>query len=226
MNAYPFSTAMIKSYQVAKAVDNETSDPTIDRKIAMTEFKKKLELDNRPIDAPDDDDDGIIIGDKPNEVKFVEDDPTIEPEPKKEKKSDYEESILDKTIDLELPMSKIHVILRQPTLQDEEELMAQIPFTRKKETDLINETLIIKQFEEYDPGAKVPCQVVSDRTDILYGYQTLPSMDKIKIFDEFQEHFGKYGIDLKSKFVCSNCGEENDMEVDIVIQFFRMVATS
>ena len=205
MNAYPFSTPMIKSYQVAKAVDVDIADPIIERKIAITELKKKIELDNRPIDAPDDDD-FVIVGEKSEEVKFVEEDLPQEPEPEVENKSEYEESILDKTIDLELPVSKVHAVLRQPTLYDEEELMSQIPFTRKKETDLVNETLIIKQFEEYDPGAKVPCQVVTDRTDILYGYQTLPPMDKIKIFDVFQEQFGKYGIDLKSKYVCSNCG--------------------
>lgn len=229
MNAYPFSSAMIKSYQVAKAVDEETMDPLIERKIATVELKEKLKLDTRPIDAPDDDD-GIVIGDKPN-IKYVEDeDPVVEPpEPEvkiEPKKSKYEESILEKTIDLELPISKVHAILRQPTLADEEELMAEIPFTRKKETDLVNETLIIKQFEEYDPGAKVPFQVVTDRTDILYGYQTLPPRDKLKIFEVFQKEFGQYGIDLKTKFVCETCGEENDMEVDIVVQFFRMVATS
>lgn len=225
MNAYPFSSSMIKSYQVAKAVDNEVMDPVIERKIAIVELKEKMKLDTKPIDAPDDEN-GIILGDKPD-IKFVED---MEPEPKverkEEKKSKYEESILEKTVDLELPISKVHAILRQPTLADEEELMGEIPFTRKKETDLVNETLVIKQFEEYDPGAKIPCQVITNRTDILYGYQTLPPMDKIKIFEVFQKEFGQYGIDLKAKYVCEACGEENETEVDIVVQFFRMVATS
>lgn len=219
MNAYPFSVPMLYSYKIAKAVDENVHDPVIERKLVMNEVKRSIvELDDRPIDAPDDDD---------MTVKFVEEDEVIQkPELEESNIKQCEESILERTIDLELPISKVHVIIRQPTIKDEEDLMAEIPFVNKKDSDLIHETLVIKQFEEYAKGSKIPTQIVSDRGDILYGYQTLPPMDKIKIFDTYQEQFGQYGIELKSSYICDSCGEKNEMEVDIVSQFFRMVAVS
>ena len=124
-------------------------------------------------------------------------------------------------MNLELPISKVIAVLRQPTISDEESIMKSIAFAQKKQADLINETLVIKEFQHQAPGQRQP-QVINNREDILWGYQSLAPRDKLKIFEEFQKEFGKYGIDLKAHYTCGNCETDNDLDIDIVVQFFRM----
>jgi hypothetical protein len=45
----------------------------------------------------------------------------------------------------------------------------------------------------------------------------------MKMFDEYSENFGKYGIELKQDFNCKECGATNSLEIDIFNQFFRLV---
>ena len=220
MVAYPISAAMKNTYKIAKAVDNEVYDLEIEKALNKPTYKKQpvgMPKDIADLEFADDDDDGIILGEKPNIIK-EEIEPVI-PE------SDDEDSILTKRIDLELPISKVHAIIKQPTLWDEERVMDAVPFAQKKQTDLLNETMVIEQFEQYKLGAKVPNLIINNREDILYGYQSLPSLDKIEIFKKFQDTFGQYGIELKTKYSCSECGEPQELEVDIVVQFFRLLAT-
>jgi len=101
-----------------------------------------------------------------------------------------------------------------------------VPFLQRKQNDLINETLIIKRFEVYVENDTLPRQVITNREDILSGYQSLPNLDKKSIYDSFKENFADYGINLSTAWDCLNCGQENTMDVEIVTQFFRMVALS
>jgi len=229
MNAYPGSENIKNSYKIAKVTGDAEYDPEIERAIIDTkppeEMPKNIAKFNYKIDDPDDDD-GIIIGDK--KVNYVEDEPKPIEEPVKESKPivSNSESILDKRLDILLPVSKVHAIIKQPTLFDEEKSLKSIAFAQKKQIELMNEIMIIERFEQYNVGDKVPSVIITEREDILFEYEKLPPRDKTEIFKKFYDAFGQYGIDLKTKYACSQCGESNELEVDIVIQFFRMVARS
>jgi len=231
MNAYPGSESIKNSYKVARISGDADYDPEIEKAIADTKppqgMPKEIAKFDYKIDAPDDDD-GIIIGEK--SVDYVEDEP-IQPPVKIEeliKKASTPKytSILDKRLDIILPISKVHAILKQPTLLDEENSLKSIAFAQKKQTDLMNEIMVVERFEQYNVGDKVPSVVISEKEDILFEYEKLPPRDKTEIFKKFYDEFGQYGIDLKTKYACSKCGELNELEVDIVVQFFRLVARS
>ena len=127
---------------------------------------------------------------------------------------------------VKLPISGIIAILRQPTINDEFQILNDVPFLQKKQTEIINETMIIKRFEEHDPDQKRPAYKIENREDILKGYRSLPNLDKKEIYDRFKEYFADYGIEIKTNWDCLDCGAENDMEINIVSQFFRMVSVS
>lgn len=231
MNAYPGSESMKNSYKVARVTGDADYDPEIEKEIAKDiappkGMPKDIAKFDYNIDDPDEDD-GIIIGDKKG-ISYVDDEKEIpEPEPKKEEtKVVGSGSILDKRLDIILPISKVHAIIKQPTLVDEENSLKSIAFAQKKQTDLMNEIMVIERFEQYGVGDKIPSVVISEREDILFEYEKLPPRDKMEIFNKFFDEFGQYGIDLKGRYVCSQCGESNELEVDIVVQFFRMVARS
>lgn len=230
MNAYPGSESIKNSYKIARITGDADYDPEIEKAITDTPPKgmpKNIAKFDYKIDAPDDDD-GIIIGEKG--VEYVEDEPTppvkIEEPIKVSTPQSQYTSILDKRIDIILPISKVHAILKQPTLLDEENSLKSIAFAQKKQNDLINEIMVIERFEQYNAGDKVPSVVISEKEDILFEYEKLPPRDKTEIFKRFYDEFGQYGIDLKTRYACSKCGESNELEVDIVVQFFRLVARS
>jgi len=132
-------------------------------------------------------------------------------------------NILNMEIPVELPVSKIIAVIHQPKIFDEYEILNNVPFLQKKLTDIINETLIIKRFEEVDPSRQRPNFRVMAREDIIRGYKSLPNIDKKEIYKTFKENFADYGMELKTNWDCMNCGAENEMDVNIVTQFFRMV---
>lgn len=141
-------------------------------------------------------------------------------------------TILSVDIPVTLPTSSsvdgqsIVCVIHQPTLLDEYEILNNVPFMQRKQSDLINETLIIKRFEVYKDNDSRARQTIGDREDILRGYQSLPNPDKKAIYDAFRDNFADFGISLNTNWDCLNCGEENSMELEIVAQFFRMVAIS
>ena len=107
-------------------------------------------------------------------------------------------------------------------MEQEERLIGSLSFNSKKQTELLSETMIIARFEEFSRDSKIP-NVVSSREDILFGYQSLPPRDKIQLLEIFEKEISKYGITLKTGYECSKCGFENEVDLDIMLQFFRMV---
>ena len=231
INLYPASNATKGTYKMAKAAGDDIYDADIEKSIADEDLQTipegmpselaAQEFGKQEVNMIDEDeDDGITLGEKQGEVKFVD-----EPQEEKEDtKTETTEDILTRRLKIELPISKVIAYIKQPTVYDEEKVMNAIPYAQKKQTDLVNETLVIERFEQVDDAGRV--SAVTDREDILYGYQSLPPKDKALIFEEFQKEFGQYGVDLKTGFDCSSCGAENDMEIDIGAQFFRMVIRS
>ena len=83
------------------------------------------------------------------------------------------------------------------------------------------QTLMIDRFEEREDSGEV--NIVNNRADIIYGFQSLPVLDRREIFNRYFDEFGKYQIDLKSNWTCKTCGEANILSLNIGPQFFRMV---
>ena len=114
----------------------------------------------------------------------------------------------------------VSVYLRQPTLLDEIKAIRELSSRPGSTVDLIIETLIIEKFVQESETAKEPVEY-SDRSDIIDAYLTLPSKDKREIHNQYSEVFGKYGIELKMKSYCPSCANEEEIDIDLVENFFR-----
>ena len=131
------------------------------------------------------------------------------------------DDVLTKESHVELPSSKnVVVFFKQPTLYDEM-LHFQVGGITPDNMDLLMETLIINKFQfQPDEGDTV---IYSDREDVIDAYKSLPAKDKRAIFKKFREEFGQYGITLKMLSTCIHCGKAEEIDIDLVDNFFRMV---
>ena len=132
--------------------------------------------------------------------------------------------ILTKKIPVELPKTQgVTVFVRQPTLHHETVAMRTLSVQPGSNMDIITETLVIDRFEqEPEEGDQI---VYSERGDVVDAYMSLPSRDKRIIHEKYRENFGNYGIILKMRSSCKSCGHEEDIDIDLVTNFFRMVYT-
>ena len=132
------------------------------------------------------------------------------------------DDILSKQVMVELPTSKgVVVTIKQPTLLDEMIALQSAGGRSSQLLDLITETLIIVRFQHTpNEGDTV---IYSDREDIIDAYRSLPAKDKREIFKKYREEFGQYGISLKMVSYCAHCSNEDDITIDLVENFFRMV---
>ena len=131
--------------------------------------------------------------------------------------------ILTETHNVKLPiLDGVFVTIRQPTLQDERDIM-KLSGNNSKMLDVLTETLIIKSITENSEGED--SNIYSSREDIVDAYRAMPPKDKRAIFNEYREKMGKYGIQLNTRVNCPHCGEEDVIDLDLVDNFFRMVHT-
>lgn len=130
------------------------------------------------------------------------------------------DDVLKKEIHEILPVSNVTAFFKQPTLFDEM-LHFQSGGVNPNNMDLLMETLIITKFQ-YQPG-EGDTVVYSDREDIMDAYKSLPAKDKRAIYKKFREEFGQYGITLKMLSTCIHCGKTEEIDIDLVDNFFRMV---
>lgn len=134
------------------------------------------------------------------------------------------DDILEKEIVFEVPISKISVTIKQPTLDEEEEAARNLSGIPNLTLDNIGETLMIQKME----NIKADGTIISytERYDIIQAFKDLVAGDKRFVFEKYNELFGKYGIELKMKSYCTHCGFEEVNTIDLVEQFFRMVYSS
>ena len=250
-NPYPNSAAMIAAYKIDRIVDNVEVDDEMEsisqNAVVQAVARVQPPVQQRPtVDAfaaDNPEDIGIGLG-KPSAKKkapvreaILEEEPAPKPDPRMStpiempvpvntNTSKIGSDIISKEVSLKLPVSGVTCILRQPSIADELDLYGDMPYAKKEQIDLVGETLIIKRFEVYSDESTRPIQTISNRDDILRGYQVLPILDKSAIYDVYKNEFSQYGISLNANWVCTNCGTDNVMELDISRQFFRMVAIS
>lgn len=122
-----------------------------------------------------------------------------------------------------LPVYKnVSVILKQPTLKNEVTILKDLGSRPGTNTDQIITILpICGIYEKSESNEEL--QSIEEPEDILDAYKALPSRDKKEINKKYIDTFGQYGIDLKIKTTCENCGHEQEVSVDIVDNFFSMV---
>lgn len=133
------------------------------------------------------------------------------------------EHILEKVITVPLKIfSSVSANIKQPTMFDEINAYKTIGKRPGSSNELIVNTLPIVSFQEESEESKTP-STYDDKEDILDAYKSLPSIDKKLINEKYQEEFGKYGIELKTKAYCSHCGNEEIKYIDLVENFFSMV---
>lgn len=127
------------------------------------------------------------------------------------------DDILTKIVKVPLPIMKsVFAHISQPTLIDEINALKNI----SGDSELISSTLYIKKFTQENEGGD-EILIYSDRNDILDAYNDIASKDKNEILDKYVDNFGQYGIELKCKTYCQYCNVENDIDIDLVEQFFR-----
>jgi len=118
-----------------------------------------------------------------------------------------------------LPVSKVTCFLKQPTLWEEEEVLSKAPLMGKDAQDVVSETLIINKFTQEEQDV-----ILTDRADIVAGYQSLPPRDKMMIFEEFNKKFSEYEMKLDTKYFCKSCSSENVLRADITMLLFRSLS--
>ena len=135
-----------------------------------------------------------------------------------------DKDVLTKKIPVELlATTGVTCTIKQPTLFEEMVGIKSMVGSVDKSMDLITETLIIDKFQQNpDEGDTV---IYSDRADVVDAYLSLPAKDKRQIHKDYRDKFGQYGISLKMKSNCIHCGEEEEIDLDLVANFFRMVYT-
>ena len=129
--------------------------------------------------------------------------------------------IITKKITKDLKILKsVKVVVRQPTLADENEAMKRFQFMTYS-NELIAETLIIDKFIwDSSDAAKEPT-IIEDRDEITRAYLSLPARDKKIINTTYIDNFGVYQIELKMKTSCTKCGNAEVIDIDLVDSFFR-----
>ena len=130
-------------------------------------------------------------------------------------------NIIRERIKVALPNSPgVFTFVKQPTLFDELSNMKSLMSRPGSTLELITETLIIESFEQDIEETAEPVRY-TDRVDVVDAYLSLPAKDKREIYKKYNEHFGKYGIELKMKNYCPSCGHEDIFDIDLVENFFR-----
>jgi len=132
-----------------------------------------------------------------------------------------ENEILSKVISVPLKILKGVVFkIKQPTLNDENEINRRFAFTARKSNDILMDCLIIDSFEQTTEEATIPT-IYNEFDDIISAYESLPAKDKTVIKNAYKENFGKYKISLKMKVNCPACGKVEVIDIDLVDNFFR-----
>jgi hypothetical protein len=132
--------------------------------------------------------------------------------------------VLAKRIAVELPRTTgVVCFIKQPSLYDEMVSMRSLSVQPGSNMDVITETLVIERFQQDPEGGDTV--VYSERGDVVDAYMSLPARDKRVIHEAYRKNFGEYGISLKMRSTCSTCGEQEDIDIDLVTNFFRMVYT-
>lgn len=138
-----------------------------------------------------------------------------------EKWPEKDKPVLEKEVKVLLETANnVTVVIKQPTLNDEAELMKGMLFSSDEERDKNMNLLMVSKFE-IDHTETKTAEIIKERNNILYGYKQLPASDRKLIESAYADNFGKYAVDLKTIVKCQFCTNEDEISIDLVRQFFR-----
>ena len=122
------------------------------------------------------------------------------------------------------------VVLKQPTLDDERSNLMHLASRPGAILETVNEICIIesimeitktgKSNENDEEGVKVHNKW-TDREDIYDAYCEITSFDKNLINQRYVDNFGKYQISMNFKTKCPKCGNEDNINIDLLEALFR-----
>lgn len=246
MNAHPQAKAVMSSYKIARLENPDNKNEEMENELQKNEkakYPKKPTATAPPKGMPEEiarnDDkfnkffeqldetnvtytqyvDGYIYGEgkEDNKENIIE-----------QHNKEYNNFIIGKSHHFILPNSNVHVYIKQPTIEDENELLANLSLTNKPQIALAVDTLIIEKLIEYDDESKEPVQIIDDKEDLVAAFLELPEGDRDFIVEKYEELFGQYEIKLTAKWKCKNldCGHENELNIDLLDQFFRTLLST
>lgn len=136
--------------------------------------------------------------------------------------NDEKNAFVDRRVTVPLSIFKgVSAVIKTPTMADEIEINKKTQHMSEQMSRMMMDLLMIDKFV-IEPSEKNPNgDEVTDRQNILSAYNSLPSKDKSLIASKFRDEFNKYQLQIKSKIICRQCGEEIDINVDLTQQFFR-----
>lgn len=255
MNSYPYAKNVIESYKVSKVNNVVEEDPELENILEentidgiLEKFEGLIPVKDMPIGLAQDDTnyndffefynkeasdlklDYNSIVHKLHDIRLAKESKPVEVTTAAPDKNSefYKNDVFTKRIEIVLPESGVLAIIKAPTIHDERILHNRLTHTNEEQLSIASDILFIDRFEEYEAGKTSPIQVISDQTDILSAYYSLPIDDRKELIDVYEREFGQYGVELTIKWSCQNmyCKEKNELEVDIINQFFRTVAAS
>ena len=140
-------------------------------------------------------------------------------------KSYPNDNICDLEIEVPLPSTRgVTACIKQPTLVDENRIYNSVN-TAIYPIGIALQTVAISKIKQDILESKTPI-IWDDRNDIIDAYTALKPKDKRAIVDAYTESFGQYCIELHMRYSCQFCGLSDDVEVDLVDNFFRMVLSA
>ena len=152
------------------------------------------------------------------------------------------ESLIAKTVDVTLPISKYKAVLCLPTLKDEREFATSKGISQEilrradsyiiiRELHIPQKQIVTKQKPEENIENESSTNNSEDDKKYLvvknvfeiYSYlRNLPSRDKIAIRKAWNEAYGNYGINLYVRGTCPNCGKSEENPVSLIAELFRL----
>jgi hypothetical protein len=254
MNSYPYAKNVIESYKVSKVNNVVDEDPELENILeentidgVLEKFEGLIPVKDMPIGLAQADTnyndffefynkegsdlklDYNSVVYKLHDIRLAKESNPVEVAATPDKDSEfYKNDAFTKRVEVILPESGVLAIIKAPTIHDERILHNRLTHTNEDQLSIASDILFIDRFEEYEAGKTSPIQVISDQTDILSAYYSLPIDDRKELIDVYEREFGQYGVELTIKWTCQNmyCKEKNELEVDIINQFFRTVAAS
>lgn len=142
------------------------------------------------------------------------------------------ENLITKNEEVELPISKFKAVLCLPTLYDEREFATSKGVSqdilRKADSYIIVKELHALKKREKTPDGKVDEDedkkylVVKNVFEIYSFMRNMPARDKTAIRKAWNDAYGDYGLRLKVRGVCPNCGRPEEFPVSLMAELFRL----
>jgi len=117
-------------------------------------------------------------------------------------------------------LSTVQAVVKQPTLDMENEVLKRYAFNPNMSKEMLIESLMISSFLHTPENMTTP-EVIDERNDVIFAFLSLPAKDKKLITKAYNDNFGDFKIDLKMQSTCNSCGNTEVINIDLVDNFFR-----